>query len=460
VSRRRFDETVGTDPRSLRHLAGGLARQVQRAAPVPVRTARARTVAVVALDRLAPIGFVAELLERSIADVVPVARLANGVATDLEAAERAHDVVLLEVSADASEWRDFALRQADRVLLIAAATTDPDTLPPLTADIDVWLLGDGATRERLVAWHDHGVRSLRAMPLTLDGLGDAARLYADRLTRRSIGLVLSGGGARALAHLGVVEELLQAGVRIDRIAGCSMGAYIAALIAGGLGVDEVEDRIYAEFVRRNPAGDYTMPRVALTRGRRGHAMLHRSFGDTLIEELKLDYYTVATDLLRHELVVLRRGRVADAVGTSMALPGVSPPQLHDGRVLVDGGVLDNLPVGPMADLDEGPVIGVNVVDGSHRHGQPRIPGLQETVMRAMTMSSAARAAEARSRVALLITPKHRGVGLLEFHQYERMREEGRLAAQVALAEIGGIAGLCAPPPASVARTRSRAATRL
>src|SRR5581483_7999879 len=215
-----------------------------------------------------------------------------------------------------------------------------------------------------------------------------------------------------------------------------------ALLACGLTVDEMEDRVFAEFVRRNPIGDYTVPRTALTRGRRGHAMLDRTFGDLHIEELPRTFYTVATDLFRHELVVFDRGPVADAVGASMALPGISPPQTIDGRVLVDGGVLDNLPVGPMVARREGPVIGVNVVEGSTRQpGNLRVPCLQEVVMRAMTMSSAAAAARARNEVRLLITPRHRGVGLLEFHQFARMREEGRRAAQAALADIGGVDAL-------------------
>jgi NTE family protein len=443
VSSRRFDETLGGTPAAMRQLASTLARQVQSAS-TPAYVARPRTVAVVGVDGLAPIGVVAEAVHRALGESCHVTRMSDGDGALLEAAEATHDVVLLVVDAAPSRWRDFALRQADRVLLVAAASARPDSAPDVTAERDVWLLGS-ADRATRLAWHDLGVRSCTTVALSLDDIATAAHSYAARLAQRSVGLVLGGGGARALAHLGVMDELLAAGVRIDRIAGCSMGAFIAALFACGLSVDEIEDRIYAEFVRRNPVGDYTFPRVALTRGRRGHAMVQRVFGDMLIEELPLDFYAVATDLLRHEVVVMRRGRLGAAVGASMALPGVSPPPVLDGRLLVDGGILDNLPVTPMLDRDEGPVIGVNVVSGSSRppDAEPRTPGIHETLMRALTISSAAAAKRSQDRLSLLINPTYGGVGLLEFHQYARMRESGRAAAREALDAAGGAAGLVA-----------------
>jgi predicted acylesterase/phospholipase RssA len=123
---------------------------------------------------------------------------------------------------------------------------------------------------------------------------------------------------------------------------------------------------------------------------------------------------------------------------------VLPPVVIDDRVLVDGGVLDNLPVGPMIDSNEGPVIAVNVVDSTTgRVGQlgPRVPGLQETLMRAMTMVSGDTVAAAAAQVSMLVTPEHGGVGLLEFHQIDAMREAGRRAARIALESIGGPEGL-------------------
>ena len=84
----------------------------------------------------------------------------------------------------------------------------------------------------------------------------------------SIGIVLSGGGARAFSHIGVLEELVSAGVPIDRVAGVSMGAYIGALFALGLDLDEIDARCFEEWVQRRPLSDYTLPRHSLIRGER------------------------------------------------------------------------------------------------------------------------------------------------------------------------------------------------
>ena len=82
---------------------------------------------------------------------------------------------------------------------------------------------------------------------------------ARRLCGRSVGIVLSGGGARAFSHIGVLEELLAAGVEIDRVAGVSMGAFVGALFAMGLDADEMDARCFEEWVQRRPLSDYTRP---------------------------------------------------------------------------------------------------------------------------------------------------------------------------------------------------------
>ena len=172
--------------------------------------------------------------------------------------------------------------------------------------------------------------------------------------------MLSGGGARGLAHIGVLDELLAAGVNLDRVGGCSMGALVGALFAAGLAPDEIEAKLRAELVERNPMNDYTIPLAALVAGRKAEAMLLRLFGDVQIEELEREFFCVSSDLVTSELVVHRRGNLYEAVGASFCLPGIGPPVAAGDRLLVDGGVLDNLPVATMAARGEGPVIAVDV----------------------------------------------------------------------------------------------------
>lgn len=228
--------------------------------------------------------------------------------------------------------------------------------------------------------------------------------------------------------------------------------------------DEIGARCYEDWVRRNPLTDYRLPRHSLLRGDRVTAMLRRNVTG-LIEELPRDFFCVSGDLPTAELVVHPRGELDEAVGASMSLPGLVPPRLAGERILVDGGVLNNLPVDVMAATGEGPVIAVDVTnrfDPPSAEEQPTVkrrrrrrraavhsplPGFTETLTRALMLGSVDTAEAARTHAGLVITPENDGVGLLEFHQLDRMREAGRRAVREAL-ESAAIATLAEPAPAA------------
>jgi predicted acylesterase/phospholipase RssA len=277
------------------------------------------------------------------------------------------------------------------------------------------------------------------------GAGDpgvAMRALAARLTGRSLGLVLGGGGARAFAHLGVIEVLEEAGIHVDRVAGTSMGAAIAGLFASRSNAAEVDAMVYEMGVRDNPVSDYTVPTKGLVRGRKTAAALEACFGDQRIESLRKEFRCVSVDLLNRRKIVHDRGSVADAVAASMRIPGLYPPLVHDGTLHVDGGVLDNLPVSALS-RTEGPILAVMIGFGSStssssRSGAPRaprIPALGDTLMRTMLMASGDAAEEAIAAADLVLRPSGAGVGLLEWHQLDRMRESGRATALSALPQI-------------------------
>ena len=267
--------------------------------------------------------------------------------------------------------------------------------------------------------------------------------------------MLSGGGARALAHLGALEELSAAGLRFDRVAGVSLGALVAASVAMGLTAAEVCETFERSFRATNPTRDFTLPAFSLLRGTRARRLLVEVFGERRIEELPLRFFCVSCDLREREPVVHRTGPIVDAVYPSFAIPGVFPPvATSDGRLLVDGGVLDNLPVGTMARTGEGPVIAVDVTGGFGRFQQTQRPGMArvskpmrrlltgseaevpnvaETLVRTLTVGSVDTVAAARLHADLVITPPVDGVGLMEWGAIDRVRELGRRAAREALA---------------------------
>src|SRR5207244_11035482 len=111
---------------------------------------------------------------------------------------------------------------------------------------------------------------------------EGVEVIARRLAGRATGIVLSGGGARGFAHIGVLDELRTAGVQLDRVAGCSMGAFVGAMFAAGMPAREMLERCRQEFVQRSPLNDYTVPTVSLVRGNRAESMLRRIFGSRTI----------------------------------------------------------------------------------------------------------------------------------------------------------------------------------
>ncbi len=384
----------------------------------------------------------------------------------LERAERESDRVLLlaDATAPGEEWTDFCLREADTIFALTQGKPNRPWIehPEALLGCELVVLGPSAPPEVLAAL---GPGEVQVIPEGSD-LEPHLEVTARRLASRAIGVVLSGGGARAFAHLGAIEELVEAGITIDRVGGVSLGSVVGAGIAAGYSTTEILEFFRAGFIDVNPTGDYTIPLFSMIRGTRTRELLEWYLGERRIEELHRRFFCVSCDLLRREPVVHRVGRVADAVQASLSIPGVFPPiATADRRLLVDGGVLDNLPVGTMAASGEGPVIAIDVTGtmggfqkpvrpGIARLGRPvrryltgseaEVPRLAETIVRTVTVGSADTAEAARRHADLVIQPAVEGVGLLDWRQLEPIREAGRAAARSALEENPDLLGRPGP----------------
>ncbi len=362
----------------------------------------------------------------------------------LDRAEAGHDLVLLVGGSTLHEpWTKFCLQQADRILAVSAGGPVPPVLvhyPELRAcDLVAYDAAPGALDGWAAALDPAGSHMIRETQFD----ADIARV-ARRLAGTSVGVVLSGGGARAFSHIGVLEELTAAGVTIDRIMGVSMGAVIGALFAIGHDADEVDAICFEEWVQRRPLRDFTVPRHSLIRGVRFQSMLHRTFGTRLIEELPRGFICGSAELRSRRLEIIRHGPLWEAVGLSINLPVIAPPQVRGRGIFIDGSLIDNLPVKAMAETGEGPIIAVDVKATPGRpangpggvrardNGPPRPPSLGETLTRLLLLGSENTAYAARRHADLVIKPRVRGVGLLEFGQLDAAREAGRVAAREAL----------------------------
>ena len=179
---------------------------------------------------------------------------------------------------------------------------------------------------------------------------------------RKVGLALSGGGARGLAHIGVVKVLEQEGIRIDCLAGTSMGGVIAAAYAAGLSPDFMEQEALrmASLRRLLALADPSLSRRGLFEGQKMREYLASHLGDRTFDDVRIPLTLMAVDLNSGRAVYLNRGQVADGVRATVALPGIFTPVERNGQLLVDGGLLDNLPADAVRRMGADVVIAVDV----------------------------------------------------------------------------------------------------
>lgn len=380
-----------------------------------------------------------------------------------DALEHDNDAVFLISPIADTPWFRTCLRQADRIWILARADARPSLplLPPEEPSparqfrlVDVILLHHGIER-RAATTDEWRLAADAARLFHWRGLedNDGARL-ARVIAGRSTGLVLSGGGARAYAHIGVVRALREAGQPFDVLGGTSMGAIIAACVAMGWDDEEIEHRIRKAFVESNPLGDYVLPVVALTRGRRVEERLAEHFGETLIEDLEVPFFAVSTNLASGSLRIHRAGMLRKALRASISLPGILPPVVEgDHALLVDGAVLRNFPVDILKDMHRGPIIGVDVArrDGVDpedfrdppgffgwiaAHGFQAPPPIASLLMRAATL--AIDPWEGRSGADLLITPEMADIDMRDWKRFDECVAAGYEAAVAALQRPHGL----------------------
>ena len=188
--------------------------------------------------------------------------------------------------------------------------------------------------------------------------------------RLKIGLALGGGGPRGLAHIGVLKVLEENGIPIDYVAGASMGALIGAIYAAGVEMERLEEiALNMDLKQTALMLAPTIARSGLIEGRRVREFIKSFVGDANIEELKIPFAAVATDINTGEEMVIDRGSVAEAVRASISVPGVFTPVRLGERFLVDGGLVNPVPVSVVREMGAEVVIAVNVMVSVGKNAQ-------------------------------------------------------------------------------------------
>jgi NTE family protein len=358
--------------------------------------------------------------------------------------EASNDFVVYVAEPGHSAWTSLCVRQADALLLLARAESEPGEWPSLASPRDAAMT---TQRAEIVLLHESAIvrgaatRWQAAQPGIphhhVTGPEDVARV-ARLLTGHGVGIVFSGGGARGFAHIGIVKALREAGIPADLVGGTSMGAIMGAGVAQRWSTEEMTERFRRSFVAVNPLRDYTYPLFSLVTGRKVSTLLHREFGDVTIEDLPLPFFCVSSNLTTGHSDVHRRGTLWRWLRASVAIPGVLPPVMNNGEVLVDGGTMNNLPVDAMRELGRGPVIGCDVggdraftaeadeidvpppwdVIGWVRR-RPRRPNIFRILWRAGMVNSSATTVAHREKTDLLLQPPLAQVDMLNWQQFDR-----------------------------------------
>lgn len=254
------------------------------------------------------------------------------------------------------------------------------------------------------------------------------------IQKPKIALVLGGGAARGFAHVGVIRALEQEKIPIDLIVGTSVGSLIGAIYAHDRNSFELEWTAFS--LEKEQIFDYgllnALTGMGLAKGEKLEAFVKNKVPVTNIEELQIPYAAVATDLNRGAKVVLDKGAVARAVRASSAIPGVFQPVEHQGKLLVDGGVIDNVPVEVARERGADIVIAVDI---GQQVNNFNISNVIDVMLQSITIMGAENAGVRKRAADILIAPQIGDVGMLDFTQKKRCMQAGIDATQKMMPEI-------------------------
>jgi predicted acylesterase/phospholipase RssA/CRP-like cAMP-binding protein len=475
-------ELLATQPRVTQAMLHGLARRItQQSAASSAATALGSTLILVAASPDVGVDGLAQRLSAALRRFGPTRQIGsadlNEVGLDRAAAghpgthpawirvsawldeqSAAHRFLVLVADALPSGWSTRAMGHADRVIIVGDARGDPSP-GALERSLLPSVPQRHGVRRQLVLLHRDGSQPPRDTARWLDARSVESHLHlrmdreddVDRLARglagHGVALAFSGGGARCCAHMGVARALHERHIPIDLVTGTSAGAMSGFLVAAGRSPEQMREAA-ERFFRARPFSRYTLPIFSLQRGDRFNRALLEQCGDTQIEDLWLPFVAVSSNLTRSAVELHTRGPAWAALRASGALPGLVEPLVRDGQLLVDGGLIDNLPVGVARERLAGRVIAVDVtsdleltIQGTaypspwgellvrmlgRRRRQPDAapPGMLDVMMHSMLLASLAHTRRMRREADLCLRPDLSQFGLLALAKHSQMIDVG------------------------------------
>lgn len=240
-----------------------------------------------------------------------------------------------------------------------------------------------------------------------------------------IGLALSGGAARGIAHIGVLKYLEERKVKPAVIAGTSAGSIVASLYCAGKTVGEIEQ--IARKIAWKDLFKLSLPKKGLIDSTRLRDLLEEHLDDITFDELNIPLIINAVDLLAGEEIIIEEGPVAVAVQASCAIPGIFTPVKWEGKLLVDGGLLDNVPASVLGERDLDYIIAVDVGAQIPNSGEP--DSIFEIMMRAFDVIQRQRDKPAHEIADIIIKPELGDISMWDTGKVDLIIERGYEAAR-------------------------------
>ena len=372
--------------------------------------------------------------------------------------ERGYRFVVYQADMALTPWTRRCIRQADRILLIASARGSSE-FNALEHYIFGYAHETTNARMELILLHEDSVSNPVNTARWLDNRPIMRHHHVQRyrvkhyerivrfLTDNAVGLVLGGGGARGCAHIGVIQALLENGIPIDMIGGTSAGSGIGGLLALRRDIVTMRYLVREGLVEKKPFKSFALPVYAIMDRFIVDQISKNWFGDVQIEDLWINFFCISTNLTNGEVVMHKRGPVWKATRASSSLPGIFAPVIDNNNVLVDGGVLENIPASKMKEMCGGPVILVNVTPKKDltvnfdydNFPSPlatiwswinpmvdaiKVPSLIDILVRVAGLSSMKKIHYEENNSDLVINPPLEKFGLLAFSEMDRIIDLG------------------------------------
>ncbi|MDD4876089.1 MAG: patatin-like phospholipase family protein [Dehalococcoidales bacterium] len=255
------------------------------------------------------------------------------------------------------------------------------------------------------------------------------------MSKRKIGLALGSGAARGVAHIGVLEVLEKEGIPIDMIAGTSAGAIVGALYAAGKDITLIRSLAMDLNTKRfELLTELALPRTGLIRGRRIEDMIKTIIGDMEFGDLKIPFACVATDIITGEEIVIKEGLVREALRASVAIPVIFTVARWRERYLVDGGLVNPVPVNVVKAMGADFTIAVNVTPDMNIE-ETKEPNIFSIMMRTLHIIGYQSLRASLNGADVLIEPQVASFGYFDFNKVMDFILQGELAAQNSVTEI-------------------------